>query len=178
MWEYRTFSIARYVSEKGIGAGMTRLDVFADHHQFYLMDTASEADTSKFWDDREFLDMLATGSGMLGVGTARNTFVPVTVRVTDSEPEEDPARWDHVMEASLAVPSGELMVLGPSESRHDAAHIGVEPGDYRARVHYRGLDSVSAGGLEGEDAYEVTLWPGTKTATRVLKRSSWTTRNL
>ena len=124
------------------------------------------------------MDMLATGPGIVGVGTARNFHVPVTVCVRDSEPEEeDLGRWDHVAEASLPVPSGCLMVRGCTEARRNAARIAFEPGLYRVCVYYLNLDSVSANGIEGDDSYKVVLWPSWEEATRVLKRSGWRERN-
>ena len=102
--------------------------------------------------------MIATGSGAVGVGTARNYHVPVRVRMLDSEPEEDLGRWDHVAEASLEVPSGLLLVYGPTEwpkvARKDA-----EPGFCGVLVYYAGLGTVSLNRLDGDDFYQVVLWP-------------------
>ena len=110
-----------------------RLNIFADYHQFYLEDGNSEADLTEIWDERTSADMIATGPGVVGVGTARNYHVPVTVRMLDSEPEEDLGRWDHVTEASLAVPSGRLLVSGPTEWP-DVRRIAIKPGHYRAQT--------------------------------------------
>ena len=149
-----------------------RLHIFADYHQFYLQDENSEADLAEIWDERTSADMIATGPGVVGVGTARNFDVPVTVRILDSEPEEDPDRWDHVAEAPLALPSGELLIFGPTDWP-DAERLAIEPGHYRARVHCANLESVAQIGIDGEDFYEVVLWPGAEEPPRVLKRSEW-----
>jgi len=156
-----------------------RLDIFADYHQFYLKDEGSNFQTENLWDDEQaFLDMLATGPGGVAVGTARHYSVPVKVRVLDSEPEENIDHWDHVTEASLSVPSGTLVVSGPTEYRPDAPRITVEPGDYRVRVYYANLESAAANGIDGDDYYEVAVWPGELAEPRVLKRSDWTARQL
>ena len=136
-----------------------QLNIFADYHQFYLEDGNSEADPTGIWDERTSADMIATGPGVVGVGTARNYHVPVTVRMLDSEPEEELGRWDHVTEASLAVASGRLLVCGPSDWP-DAERLAIEPSDYRVRVYYARLESVAANGIDGHDFYEVVLWPG------------------
>ena len=157
----------------------TGLYIFADYHQFYLEDEGSNFPTENLWDDEQaFLDMLATGPGSVAVGTARHYSVPVKVRVIDSEPEKNIDHWDHVTEASLSVPSGRLVVFGPTEYRPDAPRIAVEPSDYRVRVYYANLESVAANGIDGDDYYEVTLWPGEFAESRVLKRSDWTARQL
>jgi len=158
----------------------TRFDIFADYCQFYLEDGTSNFLTENLWDDEQaFLDMLATGPGGVAVGTARHYSVPVKVRVLDSEPEDNLDHWDHVTEASLSVPSGKLVVVGPTEYRPDAPRITVAPGDYRVRVYYANLESVAANGIDGDDHYEVTLWPDELAEeSRVLKRSDWTARQL
>jgi hypothetical protein len=154
-----------------------RRNIFADYHQFYLQDGNSEADLAEIWDERTSADMIATGPGVVGVGTARNYLVPVTVRMLDSEPEEELGRWDHVTEASLAVPSGRLLVYGPTEWP-DVERIAIEPGHYRARVHCAKLESVAQNWIDGDDFYEVVLWPGAEEPPRVLKRSRWSTKRL
>jgi hypothetical protein len=154
-----------------------RLNIFADYHQFYLEDDNSEADLAEIWDERTSADMIATGPGVVGVGTARNYHVPVTVRMLDSEPGEELGRWDHVSEASLAVPSGRLLVCGPTEWP-DVRRIAIKPGHYRARVHCANLESVAQNGIDGDDFYEVVLWPGAEEPPRVLKRSEWSIKRL
>jgi len=154
-----------------------RLNIFADYHQFYLEDGNSEADLTEIWDEQTSADMIATAPGAVGVGTARNYHVPVTVRMLDSEPEEDLGRWDHVTEASLAVPSGRLLVSGPTEWPN-VRRIAIKPGLYRARVHCANLESVAQNGIDGDDFYEVVLWPGAEEPPRVLKRSEWSIKRL
>ena len=129
-----------------------RLNIFADYHQFYLKDENSEADLTQIWDGRTSADMIATGPGVVGAGTARNYHVPVTVRMLDSESEEDLGRWDHVSEASLGGPSGRLLVSGSTEWPN-VRRIAIEPGHYRARVHCANLESVAQNGIDGDDYY-------------------------
>jgi hypothetical protein len=112
--------------------------------------------------------MIATGSGAVGVGTARNYYVPVRVRMLDSEPEEDLGRWDHVAEASLEVPSGLLLVYGPTEwpkvARKDA-----EPGYCGVLVYYAGMEMTSTRWCSGRRIH--TAWSrGCETLGLVLER--------
>src|SRR5215213_7910681 len=86
-----------------------RLNIFADYHQFYLQDGNSEANLAEIWDERTSADMIATGPGVVGVGTARKSR-PRDGKDARLRAGEDLGRWDHVTEASLAGPSGRLLV--------------------------------------------------------------------
>lgn len=161
-----------------MSATTRRFTVFAEHHQFCLRD--AQADLPQLWDERSVADMITTGPGAIGVGTpAEVRHVPVTVRMLGSEPEDenlDP--WDHVTEAGLSLASGCLLVHGPMEPG-GAERIEVEPGEYGVRIYCANLGSVSRNGLEGDDSYEVALWPGAyEGEPRVLKRSDWAKRRL
>src|SRR5919205_1005823 len=91
----------------------TKLEIFADYHQFYLSDEGATSRTEDIWTDpQSVFDMIDAGPGEVAVGTVRNFTVPVTVRILDSNPECNPDRRDHVTEASLEITSGRLVVMG------------------------------------------------------------------
>jgi hypothetical protein len=46
----------------------------------------------------------------------------------------------------------------------------VPPGDYKVRALYRGLDTLSEDGLEGNDFYEIQIWKSPCTSLRVIRR--------
>ena len=96
--------------------------------------------------------------------------VPVEIRVEESEPPLDLDAYDHVAETSVDFPSGQLVVAGNADYWPDAARIEVAAGTHRVRALYSGLGTVSGDGLEGEDAYEVVLWPAPSEHDRVVKR--------
>lgn len=64
------------------------------------------------------------------------------------------------------------MITGCTDYFPDAARIAITPGSYRARVYYRGLSTVSANALQGEDFYRVVLWPAPPSAVHVHKAGS------
>jgi hypothetical protein len=143
----------------------TRLEVFADYSQFYLMDEADDFDTAAIWDDQRAAEnLVVAGPGVLGVATARNYTVPVTIEVENSEPDEGFDAWDHVSESSLAIRSGRMVVMGPADVFEAAPRIELRPGVYRVRVYYSGLRTVSTDRLDGDDHYRAVLWPGIETA--------------
>jgi hypothetical protein len=93
--------------------------------------------------------------------------VPVEVEIHHSEPPFRADAWDHIVECSLDLPSGQLEVhectSGP------VASFKVAPGTYRVRAFYGELASLSADGLEGKDHYRVVLWPAPSGQLLVLK---------
>lgn len=133
------------------------LDLYADYNQFYLGDASFQADTAApdFWSADAFARKLAISPpGLIGVGTVRYDTVPVVVEVHSTPPMEKQGQWDHVVEASLELPSGRLVIDGCTSYRPETSpHIELSPGTYRVRICYAGQDTVD------EDWYRVVLWP-------------------
>lgn len=95
--------------------------IFADYFQFYLQDEAATGDLSESWGDEAVDRLLAVAPGTVGVGTVRNTEVPVTLEVFASEPPLRTADYDHIVECSLAVESDRLVIAGYTDYFPDAA---------------------------------------------------------
>lgn len=53
-----------------------------------------------------------------------------------------------------------------------AADFPVKPGWYRVRICYGGKDTLSADELDGDDHYEVSLWPEPPSDITELKNSN------
>jgi hypothetical protein len=143
--------------------------LFSDYYyQFYLQDEQTSDGLADSWTDQACADLFAIALGTIGISTARNTGdVPVTVEIHTSEPTADLAEWNHVVAASIDLPSGKIVIAGCTDYFPDAARISVTPGIYQLRVFYAGLDSVSA---DGTDRYKVALWPGPSIEPQVIKR--------
>jgi protein associated with RNAse G/E len=138
------------------------LTIFADYRQFYLLDANSSGSAEDSWTEQSTADYFAHGStpDFIAVGTGRNTNVPVRVTVVDRAPALEYGAWERIMESSLHVPSGVLLVQGCTASRDDAPRVTVPAGWVRVRVRYAGLSTVSDNQLEGEDRYDIVVWPG------------------
>lgn len=147
-----------------------QLEIFADYFQFYLQDETAQGDLSNAWDAPAVEHMLAISPGIVGLGTVRNMDVPVTLELLDSEPVGDLGKFDHVVEGSLAVKTGPLVVAGCTDYFPDAARFDVEPGTYRIRLSCSGLNSLSEDGLEGRDHYLVQLWRAPPIDPKALKQ--------
>jgi hypothetical protein len=148
-----------------------RFTLFADYHQFYIQDEDSSGDLSASWTPEATARLLALAPGVVGVGTARNVEVPVEIILEQSEPPLDEARWDHVIECDLAVPTGRLVVAGCMDYFPDAVRLPVRPGDHRVRVCMSGLGSISEDGPDGTDEYHLFLWPAPPAGVRMIKQS-------
>jgi hypothetical protein len=150
---------------------MTRYEfqLSANYHQFYIQDEAADGNLSDAWTPDAVERLLALAPGVVGIGTARNTEVPVTIDVMDSEPRREFAMSDHTVECSISISSGTIVVAGCTDYFPDAARIQVQPGSYRVRVNFAELGSVSDDGLEGSDRYHLQLWRATIGDVTVLK---------
>ncbi|WP_155806040.1 hypothetical protein [Erythrobacter litoralis] len=149
---------------------LVKLDLFADFFQVYIADGKFRTDTSDIWNNKASDRMLAIAENLIAIGTARNMTVPVSLELLSGRPRPDFEVWEQVIEASFNVPSGEIVALGCTDYLPDAKRLQVSPGSYRALVSYRGLDSLSDDGLDGEDEYRVQLWPDAKCDVRAMKR--------
>ncbi len=146
--------------------------IFAEEFQFYIQDEKSEADLSEGWDDEARANLLAVGTGILSVGCVRDMDVPVIFEVHAARPDDDFSDFDQVVEASIDIPSGRVVVSGPGEDFYSATRIDVSPGTYGVLVHWGMLDEVDEEGFEGDDFYKVVLWADALRPVKVLKR--WT----
>ncbi len=144
--------------------------LFADYFQFYLQDEKANGDLSGNWNDEATERLLAVGTGVIGIGTARNMNVPVEVEISDDEPDDDLSEWDQVNECTLGTPTGCIVIAGSTDYFPDAARIKVESGSYRVRLFYGDLSSVSNDGLNGSDHYRLVLWRAPPGPVQVLKQ--------
>lgn len=149
---------------------MTRyeIEVFADYFQFYLWDSGvnPEAPTDYRYPDLE--NRVKVETNVVAVCTVRNMTVPVELQIHDRDPWFDPDEWDHVVEAALDLPTGGLQVH--ECTGYPVLDLSIDPGIYRVRLLFAGLDSLSEDGLEGNDRYTVVLWTGSEQGVCVRKQ--------
>ncbi|GAB5080340.1 hypothetical protein [Arthrobacter sp. AD-310] len=131
-------------------------NIFTDFNQFLVFDaTASFEDLGERWTDETVRSMFVQGERYIAVGTMRNFYAPVLVRM-DSE-RSLPGSVDKRAQGILDVPSGVVQVSGPTDNGLSGGSVQVPPGTYRVEIQYLNLGSVAGDGIEGDDRYVVTL---------------------
>ena len=159
------------------------LEVFADYHQVCVEDCQAQVDEGG--DDEERVKRidaritqllnkaayerhLGVAPGIVCILTGRAMTVPVDVEILAEAPAPNFDGWDRIVEASLDLPSGCLVIHGPTDYFPTAPRISLAPGTYRVRAYFGGLGTVSADGLEGADHYRMVLWPAPQAEPEVL----------
>jgi hypothetical protein len=143
--------------------------LYASHRQFYLEDGVNPGDPGHwgFWSDEALTDRLAMGPRIIGIGTGSYGMVTIVFELHDGEPELDPTSWDHVVEGSIELPSGELRIAGCLDGAWMV--IAVPAGEYRVRCCQTGLAGAVEWG-EGPDRYVVQAWGAALAPRSVLRR--------
>ncbi|WP_265975712.1 hypothetical protein [Brucella intermedia] len=96
--------------------------------------------------------------------------VPIRVEWHDKRPAIDRDSYQHVVETHFDCPSGQLVLAGLTDYDPAAPRLSVKAGPLGVRASFSGLDTLSEDGLDGDDQYEVQLWPGAEPdGVRVLK---------
>lgn len=113
---------------------------------------------------------IKTGQHVFVVNPERNMTVDVEVEIHDAEPTYNGDDWDHIAEASIHLPTGQLAVEECAGGI--VAEFAVEPGWYRVRSFHGGFDTIDESELEGDDHYLEVLWPAPFDDLRIIKQSS------
>ncbi|RKN13561.1 hypothetical protein D7147_30995 [Micromonospora musae] len=154
----------------------TELELFADYCQIHLFDDGSMTDLGDAWTEEAVLDHLAVDTDAMAVGTTVNVNVAVTVEMLEAAPEDDSAEFDHVVEGSLQVRSGRLVVMGCTDYEPEAARFGVAAGLVRVRAARSNLAEADRAGIDSDDDPATTerlrlqVWPGPHADPVVIKR--------
>lgn len=142
--------------------------VFADYCQFYIWDGGMAPQAPEEYGPEDVRRRMKTGPHVVVVQTASNVTVAVEVEVHDAEPATNISDWDHVVEASLHLPTGQLQVH--ESTGGPVADFLVEPGWYRVRACHAGLSTPDESGAAGRDRYLALVWPAAADEMRVVKQ--------
>ncbi|MBB4684940.1 hypothetical protein [Amycolatopsis jiangsuensis] len=152
-----------------------RYVVHADLRQFSLRDKSAWLPGDGGWTDEAVTShRIAVEPSSLAVATARSDLVEVEVSAHPSAP---PVRVDaeHVVEADLAVPGGEVTLAGPTDYPDRWHHLSLAPGRYRVRVSYVESGPPAAPWNEHEFGahfrYVLDLWPSASPAPVAVRRA-------
>jgi len=144
------------------------------HGQFHLIDDESYPDPSDVWTAEAIKNRLATTDGFVGIGTLQEDYAEVEIEIVVGErcPKREADAHDHVVECSLAVKSGRLLV-SPCMSEDTAETVKVTPGTYRVCVLCFWADAAASGFQLCREHYRIYVWPSKSRAERVIKRRMW-----
>ncbi|MFC3500118.1 hypothetical protein ACFOOK_03940 [Micromonospora krabiensis] len=154
----------------------TELQLFADYYQVHLFDDGSMTDLGDAWTEDAVLDNLAVDRDAMAVGTAVNVNVAVTLEVLEAAPEDDSAVFDHVVEASLQISSGRLVLMGCTDYEPEAARFEIAPGPVRVRAARSNLADAERRGIDSDDdpttmeQLRLQVWPAPHADPVVIKR--------
>ncbi len=143
-----------------------------DHYQFYIEDRFAEVDSNDLWNDVSSNDMFVVARGLIGVGTVRyGGNVNVSIEIQDHKPIINFDDWDQIVECSIVIESGTIFISSPEMPMSSSPYISITRGTYRAAICYGGLDLVKDDNTnEGEDYYQIMLWPEEFDKSKILKR--------
>lgn len=136
-----------------------------EYGQVHLADAHAGGDLGDAWTAQAVRDLVAVAEGIVGIGCVRTADVRVVVELLSAAPPDELGGYEHVTEASLHVPSGELAVLGCTDYLPDAARLRVPAEPLRVRAAHAGLS-------KGRETVRVQLWPAPSAEPAVLLRWS------
>ena len=143
-------------------------EIFADYHQFYLMDADENPYAPEDWMDDDVRRRIKADKYIVVIQPERNMTVPVELEILNFAPQEDFKNWNHIAEASLDLPSGKLQIEECCGETKDI--LVLTSGTYRVRAFYGDLDKLSFDGLEGDDHYKIVMWQAPFENVKVLKQ--------
>jgi hypothetical protein len=150
-------------------------ELFADYFKFYLQDDDPEkGNLEDSWTDQASKRLLAIAPFVVEVGTVRNMNVPVKIFLSNDNPKVGFENYDLVNRCSLAIETGKIVVAGCTDYFPEALRIDVPSGLFEILIGYGNLDKLSEDGLDGDDFYDVFIFPSAKFAeveTLIDKRS-------
>ncbi|GAA3784680.1 hypothetical protein GCM10022403_019200 [Streptomyces coacervatus] len=145
----------------------------ADHGQFYVQDLESydawmaehamdpDLPPVGWTDEAVHIHRIGVEPHSISVGTARDDMVESLITVHTSAPMTEPTA-EHIVEADLDAPTGQLAVSSPGVHPDDGPGMTVPGGLLRARVSYVPSEplAVDTNGGPGEHfLYRIDLWP-------------------
>jgi hypothetical protein len=128
-----------------------KFEVFADYHQFYLMDAGIEPHIPEEVTEEDMLRRLRTAPHIVVFHTESAAHVTVEVAFV-SEPTEAEAAWEHQAAFSLSLPSGTVALCGCTDFVPECSRMTVAPGSYSGHAYF-------AGSTGSDERYCLVLWP-------------------
>jgi len=161
-----------------------QLILFADYCQFFLQDLHAhgawmrshgadpELAPAGWTEEAVYGHRIGVEPYSLAIGTARRDNVEVSLRISRRAPAADLEGAEHVVEADLGLPGGDLAICEVGDDLGKERHVRVAAGSYRVRVSYLPSGPPPAGSNQSEPGdhflYQIDLWPAPHAAPPVV----------
>ena len=141
---------------------------------FFVEDSAISDRPYIYWGEEQDANHLATARGVIAIGTPRREgVVPVAIEIRKKEPSKDFHAWDHVVDCSIDISSG-VVIVSSTKDAHLHEAISLTAGIYRTRIFYGDIDGVDTFYESyADDHYCILLWPGESQSVKALKRRKY-----
>jgi hypothetical protein len=147
-----------------------QLKFFTEYYQFYLSDkdSKSQTDSDNFWTPQASADRMAVETGLLGISVGKYAEIDVEINILETQNNErDFDEFEHIVEASIDVPSGVLLVKDCTGFEVQLA-LQLAPQTYAVRCYSAKLSSIEND--VGDDFYVIEIWASDKIGRKVLRR--------
>ena len=153
--------------------GLTaRLSLALDHGQFLVLDRDAIVDDDAYTEAVQRVG-LAQFDGGIAVFTESmwTKGTRVRIRLSESRPTVDVSRRNHAVLGGFVCPSGEIRAFSPEGTGSHEQRLSLPIGTYGVIVCGDGFGSTDERSANGEDSYELLLWPADELpAPRCLKQ--------
>ncbi|MBZ6086237.1 hypothetical protein KVH15_35240 [Streptomyces olivaceus] len=155
---------------------MTEVRVFADYSQIHVADEGAAENPGDLWGDHCVADGVSAVGSLLILRTAVPVEVSVGFRYCSEEPEGGCESFDHVVEASVNIPSGRLVICGPTDDLAHSAKFSVPGGWLRVRASRGNLVSAISADIDADmsdatiEKILLEVWVAARSDPRVIKR--------
>jgi hypothetical protein len=142
---------------------MPAFRIVADFHQFYLLDDQACPPYPEFISDIDVERRVKAVPNLIAVYALDDAEVAVDLEPRENAPQIDAAAWAHIVEASLDIPSGRIVIATTSSYLPKCPRVSVSPGSYRVRV------AVACRTEGHRERYLISVWPGPAAPVAVIK---------
>jgi DNA-binding ferritin-like protein len=136
-----------------------------NYQAFWIVDKGMRTPHPPHSSEEEFRERMRTQDHWIAIWTERDAYALFCVEVYDSEPNYSPIIWDHIVEASIHLPTGGFQVAAGCLGVF--TEFQVLPGWYRVRA-FHSIHNLN----DHQQYYRIVVWPAPFSPLNVIKQFS------